>query len=80
MKVVAPTIGNKVYDGAVGSAAFLCESFEYMKNSKNLTTKDVKLLQKNTFYGKEKKSLAYIIGVMNMIFHGINSPNIVLQS
>ena len=76
VKVVAPTIGNRIYDGAVGSAGFLCESFEYL-NSKNLTTKDVEILQKNTFYGKEKKSLAYIIGVMNMIFHGIDSPNII---
>ena len=39
VKVVAPSIGNKVYDGAVGSAGFLVESFEYMKESKNLTTK-----------------------------------------
>jgi len=77
VKVVSPTIGNKVYDGAVGSAGFLCESFEYMKNSKSLTTKDVEILQKNTFYGKEKKSLAYIIGIMNMIFHGISSPSII---
>jgi type I restriction enzyme M protein len=77
VKVVSPTIGNRIYDGAVGSAGFLCESFEYLKNSKNLTTKDVEILQKNTFYGKEKKSLAYIIGIMNMIFHGIGSPNII---
>jgi len=77
VKVVAPTIGNSIYDGAVGSAGFLCEAFEYLKNSKNLTTKDVSILQKNTFYGKEKKSLAYIIGIMNMIFHGIGSPNII---
>jgi type I restriction enzyme M protein len=77
IKVVAPTIGNKIYDGAVGSAGFLCEAFEYLKNSKNLTTKDVEILQKRTFYGKEKKSLAYIIGIMNMIFHGIGSPNII---
>jgi len=77
VKVVDPKIGNKIYDGAVGSAGFLCEAFEYMKNSKNLTTKDLEILQKNTFYGKEKKSLAYIIGIMNMIFHGISSPSIV---
>jgi type I restriction enzyme M protein len=55
----------------------LCESFEYLKTSKNLTTKDAETLQKNTFYGKEKKSLAYIIGIMNMILHGIEAPNIV---
>jgi type I restriction enzyme M protein len=33
VKVVAPTIGNKIYDGAVGSAGFLCEAFEYLKES-----------------------------------------------
>lgn len=77
VKVVAPKIGNKIYDGAVGSAGFLCEAFEYLKSSKDLTTGDMKTLQRNTFYGKEKKSLAYIIGIMNMIFHGIEAPNIV---
>lgn len=77
VKVVAPEIGNKIYDGAVGSAGFLCEAFEYLKTSKNLTTKDADTLQKKTFYGKEKKSLAYIIGIMNMILHGIEAPHIV---
>jgi type I restriction enzyme M protein len=77
VRVVAPTIGNKVYDGALGSAGFLAESFEYLKNSKDLTTKDAETLQKSTFYGKEKKSLAYIIGIMNMILHGIEAPNVV---
>lgn len=76
VKIVSPEIGNRIYDGALGSAGFLCESFEYLKTSKNLTTKDAETLQKKTFYGKEKKSLAYIIGVMNMIFHGIEAPNI----
>jgi len=77
VKVVAPKIANKIYDGAVGSAGFLCESFEYLKESKELTTADMVTLQKSTFYGKEKKSLAYIIGTMNMILHGIEAPNIV---
>ena len=36
-----------------------------------------KTLQKKTFYGKEKKSLAYVIGIMNMILHGIEAPNII---
>jgi type I restriction enzyme M protein len=77
IKVVAPTIGEKIYDGAVGSAGFLVEAFEYLKTSKSLTTKDLEVLQKRTFYGKEKKSLAYIIGIMNMILHGIDAPNII---
>jgi type I restriction enzyme M protein len=77
IKVVNPKIGKKIYDGAVGSAGFLCEAFDYLMKSKELSTKDVEILQKSTFYGKEKKPLAYIIGIMNMIFHGISSPNIV---
>ncbi len=77
VKVVAPKIGNTIYDGAVGSAGFLVEAFEYLKKNKKLSTKDVTTLQKNTFYGKEKKSLAYIIGIMNLILHGIEAPNII---
>lgn len=76
VKVVQPKIGNKIYDGAVGSAGFLCEAYNYL-NHPNLSTVDEETLQKKTFYGKEKKSLAYIIGIMNMIFHGISSPNII---
>jgi len=76
IEVVVPKIGNRIYDGAVGSAGFLAESFEYLK-SKELSTKESETLQKRTFYGKEKKSLAYIIGIMNMILHGIEAPNIV---
>ncbi|MEO8514441.1 MAG: N-6 DNA methylase [Ignavibacteria bacterium] len=77
IKIVNPKIGDKIYDGAVGSAGFLVEAFEYLKEGKKLTTGDMQTLQKKTFYGKEKKSLAYIIGIMNMILHGIEAPNII---
>ena len=82
VKVVAPEIGQKIYDGAVGSAGFLCEAFDYLckgdlNGRLNLSTKDWEILQKRTFYGKEKKSLAYIIGIMNMILHGVEAPNII---
>jgi len=77
IKVVQPKIGQTIYDGAVGSAGFLCEAFAYLMESKKLTPTDVDTLQNKTFFGKEKKSLAYIIGTMNMILHGIDAPNIV---
>lgn len=76
VKVINPKLGDKVYDGAVGSAGFLCEAYEFLRNSKELSAKEFEQLQRKTFYGKEKKSLAYIIGVMNMILHGIEAPNI----
>jgi type I restriction enzyme M protein len=77
IQVVQPKIGERVYDGAVGSAGFLCEAFDYMKSKPGLTTKEAKLLQESTFYAKEKKSLAYVIAIMNMILHGIDAPNVV---
>src|SRR5659263_245971 len=76
VQVVKPKIGEGIYDGACGSAGFLCESFDFMKSKPGLTTKDLTTLQTRTFYGKEKKSLAYVIGIMNMILHGIEAPNI----
>lgn len=74
--VTAPQIGESVYDGACGSAGFLCEAYEYMRRAAG-TTRQLKTLQTRTFTGKEKKSLAYIIGIMNMILHGIEAPNII---
>jgi type I restriction enzyme M protein len=77
VQVVKPKIRQKIYDGACGSAGFLCEAFDYLRSGKNLTTKDFDTLQTRTFYGKEKKSLAYVIAIMNMILHGIEAPNII---
>ena len=76
VRVIAPKVGETVYDGACGSAGFLCEAHDYMRAGK-LSTGQLKTLQTRTFYGKEKKSLAYIIGMMNMILHGIEAPNII---
>ena len=69
---VKPSIGETIYDGAVGSAGFLCESYKYLANiqySRN------EYLAGYTLW-KRKKNLAYIIGVMNMILHGIEAPNL----
>jgi type I restriction enzyme M protein len=77
VQVVQPKIGESVYDGACGSAGFLCEAFDYMVDKPGLTTSDFKILQESTFYGKEKKSLAYVIAIMNMILHGVEAPNII---
>ena len=78
VQVIAPKPGETIYDGACGSAGFLCEGYDYLRHGrKKITTSQLNKLQGKTFYGKEKKSLAYIIGIMNMILHGINAPNIV---
>ena len=76
VQVVKPKIGETIYDGAVGSAGFLCEAYDYLRPQAKKAA-DLKTLQESTFYGIEKKSLAYVIAIMNMILHGIETPNIV---
>ena len=78
IRVVNPRLGETIYDGACGSAGFLCEAFDHLRraNPKRTTAQD-KALQERTFYGKEKKSLAYVIGIMNLILHGIEAPNLI---
>ncbi|MBV1879125.1 MAG: type I restriction-modification system subunit M [Pseudomonadales bacterium] len=83
--VLQPQIGETIYDGAAGSAGFLCEAYDYLrqgghvgiKSKQSLSTSNLKTLQENTFYAKEKKSLAYVIAIMNMILHGIEAPNVI---
>jgi len=75
IQVTKPRIGETIYDGALGSGGFLCEAYEYLRQGA-LTTSELRTLQTRTFYGKEKKSLAFVIATMNMILHGIDAPNI----
>ena len=78
VQVLNPRLGETIYDGAAGSCGFFCESFAFLKQTypKRTTAQD-RFLQESTFTGKEKKSLAYVIAIMNMILHGIEAPNII---
>ncbi|MFN9103073.1 MAG: N-6 DNA methylase, partial [Betaproteobacteria bacterium] len=49
IRVLDPKIGERIYDGASGSAGFLCEAFEYL-SQKATTTDDLATLQTRTFY------------------------------
>ena len=40
VQVVKPKVGERVYDGACGSAGFLCEAYDYLKAQPNLSTSD----------------------------------------
>jgi type I restriction enzyme M protein len=82
VEVMQPNIGTKkpyhtIYDGAVGSAGFLIQAYDYlMLNRQAYSTTQSKHIKEEMFFGNEKTPLAYVMGVMNMILHGIESPNI----
>ena len=79
IQVIDPKIGETIYDPACGSAGFLCEAYQHLYQNfpgGKLSTTQLRTLQESTFFGKEKKSLAYCLAIMNMILHGVEAPNI----
>ncbi|MCH2054477.1 N-6 DNA methylase [Acinetobacter pittii] len=77
VQVIDPQAGQTIYDAAAGSCGFLVEAFEHLRTKKNqLSTEQWDFIQRDTFFGYEKTSLAYVMGMMNMILHGIESPNL----
>ncbi|MFZ5826724.1 MAG: type I restriction-modification system subunit M [Bacillota bacterium] len=73
VRVVDPRVGETVYDPACGSCGFLAEAFVHMQKSESRTT-DYETLQGATFYGNEKKSIPALLGIMNMVLHGVLAP------
>lgn len=77
VQMLDPKVGETIYDGACGSAGFLVEAYNYLtEKNKNLSATEFETIQTKTLYGREKSPLAYLIGVMNMILHGVEVPNI----
>ncbi len=72
---LAPQIGETVYDPAVGTCGFLVEAHEFMKGQQR-TIEDRETLQTRTLYGTEKKPMPYLLGMMNLLLHGVESPNL----
>ena len=73
---VAPQIGETVYDPAAGTCGFLVEAYEYLKKQQR-TIEDWETLQTRTLYGTEKKPMPYLLGMMNLLLHAVEYPNLV---
>lgn len=77
VRTLEPKIGEKIYDGAIGSAGFFIESFQYiLDNSIEIFGDKLKLEIGRMFYGQEKTSLGYLIAILNIGLHGIENSNI----
>lgn len=75
VELVSPKIGETVYDPACGSCGFLAQAYLHMKKDER-TIEDHKTLQERTFFGQEKKALPALLGLMNMVLHGVVAPQI----
>ena len=78
VRVVAPNVGDMVYDPCCGTGGFLAQAYEYMRDTLNPepSATDLQTLSEETFWGREKDNLAYPIALANLVLHGIDFPHI----
>lgn len=79
VELVNPQIGETVYDPACGTCGFLAQSYLRMKEQEK-TIDDHHALQERTFYGQEKKPIPALLGLMNMVLHGVAAPRILRRN
>lgn len=71
---VDPKLGETVLDPACGTGGFLVEASEH--NAPKIdTVKERRALERN-LRGIEKKPLPYLLGMMNLLLHGVSQPRI----
>ncbi|OGW68621.1 MAG: SAM-dependent methyltransferase [Omnitrophica bacterium GWA2_50_21] len=73
--VTDPRLGDTMLDPACGTGGFLAETFEHIKKQCK-TVEDHRVLQEETIFGGEAKSLPYLLCQMNLLLHGLDSPQI----
>ena len=73
--VINPRLGETLLDPACGNRGFLVESFEHLrKQCKRAEHHSV--LQSESLLGGEAKSLPYLLAQMNLLLHGLETPEI----
>ncbi|MFO0491584.1 MAG: class I SAM-dependent DNA methyltransferase, partial [bacterium] len=85
VQVIAPKVGERVYDPCCGTGGFLAQAAQYMheriKDGTGVPKKmspaaATEIVKHSTFYGREKENLIYPIGLANLVLHGIDDPHI----
>ncbi len=73
VEVINPRLGETVLDPACGTGGFLVEAYNHLEKQCK-TVQDRYVLQTCTFSGGEAKSLPYLLAQMNLLLHGLESP------
>ncbi|MBV6456928.1 MAG: putative type I restriction enzymeP M protein [Fimbriimonadaceae bacterium] len=77
IQMLDPKLGETVLDPACGTGGFLVEAYEHIKEQARLA-EHYRVLQEHTLFGNEAKSLPYLLAQMNLVLHGVESPNITI--
>ncbi len=78
VKMINPSLRKRetILDPACGTGGFLVESYLYLEEQVK-GTEDNEFLQKNCLFGIEPRPDPFLFGIMNLLLHGIEEPNIV---
>ncbi|MBI4090741.1 MAG: SAM-dependent DNA methyltransferase [Candidatus Komeilibacteria bacterium] len=75
VEVVDPKLGEVVLDPACGTGGFLAEAYNHLAVQAD-TVQKRKVLQKSSLRGVEPKTLPFMLAQMNLLFHGLEAPQI----
>lgn len=75
VEVTNPRLGEQILDPAAGTGGFLVESFLHLEKQCR-TVEHRQILQKRSIYGVEAKPMPYLLAQMNLLLHGLESPDI----
>jgi len=73
--VTNPRLGESVLDPACGTGGFLVEAFTHL-SAQAKTVQHRRTLQEESIFGGEAKPLPFLLAEMNLLLHGVESPQI----
>jgi type I restriction enzyme M protein len=73
-QMTAPRLGEKVLDPAAGTGGFLSAAIDLIREKEVRTLDDEDILQKS-IAGWELKPVSYVLGLTNLILHGLDVPD-----
>ena len=75
VQLVDPRLGETVLDPACGTGGFLVEAFQHLEKQCK-TVQDRQVVQARSIHGGEAKPLPYMLAQMNLLLHGLESPQV----
>lgn len=82
IRVIDPSIGEKIADPACGTAGFLVSAFNYLKEKYtengrlSLNPEQIKQLYNDTIYGWDMEPLMVKFSLANLYLHGLKVPKV----
>lgn len=72
--MTAPKLGERILDPAAGTGGFLSAAIDFIREREVKTLDDEAILQKS-ITGWELKPVSYVLGLTNLILHGVDVPD-----